>query len=665
MAESRVLEIVLRARDEASKVLKEVGDAAEKTGNGIGKFLKESVADAGAAFAVTTGIIYSSISAYDESQRVVAQLEAVLKSTGSVVGITADEVLNLSSALQQQTTYGDEAITGAQNLLLTFTNIGKDIFPQATKTVLDMSTALGQDLKSSSIQLGKALQDPILGVTALRRVGVNFNEQQQETIKNLVESGKQLDAQKMILKELATEFGGSATAQAKTFSGQMTILKNNVNDLQETIGKGLIDTLSSLGGGFDNVNKNIISLNEYLSKHKDVLTAVVATLLVVALTFGGIFVAALLVVAGTAGLIIGAIGLVVGALVFAAVMIMFHWTEIQNFFQGLYNNFVIWFSEIVTSVTQTFTSIGTSISGFLTGVGSALYQFFMLDIPQAIDNVVNWFTSLPSRIWTYLVDLFLTKIPFAIGYAAGYLSAVVPQMIDSVVNWFATLPDRVNAWINQMVFMIIMALIQLMINLDTTLTTIINNITNWFSQLPGIATTWFTNMKNAAINLVIGTGTGVSTEVSSWPKRIQTFISSIPSIVSNVFEQMKQGALNKMSELWEGITGWWNKIKGIFDAIGSTLSGIIDKAKQGFSAGKQAGMQFADGGWVPRTGLALVHSGEYVLSRDMLAGRQPIQAPINNYSTPINVGPVYMQGDADASSLAYRLQFILDNGGQY
>src|SRR5581483_5434509 len=119
MAESRVLEIVLRARDEASKVLKEVGNAAEKTGNGIGKFLKESVADAGAAFAVTTGIIYSSISAYDESQRVVAQLEAVLKSTGNVVGITANEVLNLSSALQQQTTYGDEAITGAQNLLLT------------------------------------------------------------------------------------------------------------------------------------------------------------------------------------------------------------------------------------------------------------------------------------------------------------------------------------------------------------------------------------------------------------------------------------------------------------------------------------------------------------------------------------------------------------------
>ncbi len=663
MADSRILEIVLRARDEASKVLNEVGDAAGKTGNSIGKFLKESVAEAGAAFAVTTGVIYSSISAYEESQAVVAQLGAVLKSTGGVAGVTADEVLKFSAALQQQSTFGDEAITSAQNLLLTFTAIGKNIFPKATQTVLDMSVALGQDLKSSSIQLGKALQDPILGVTALRRVGVNFNQQQQEVIKTLVESGHQLDAQKLILKELATEFGGSALAQSKTFSGQMTILKNNVNDLQETIGKGLIDTISSLGGGFDNVNKHIVSLNEYLTKNKDVLTAVAATLLIVALTFGGIFVAALLVVAGTAGLIVGAIGLVVAVLVFAAVMIKFHWTEIQTFFQGLYNNFLTWFNGIVASVTQTFISIGASISDFLTGVGAALYQFFIVDIPTAIDNTVNWFTSLPSRIWTYLVDLFLTKIPFAVGFAAGYLSVVVPQMIDSVVNWFATLPDRVNAWINQIVFMIIMALIRLMINLDLTLTAIINNITNWFSQLPGIATTWFTNMKNSAVNLVVGTGTSVSTEVSSWPKRIETFISSIPSIVSNVFEQMKQGALNKMSELWQGITGWWDKIKGIFDAIGSTLSGIIDKAKQGFSAGKQAGMQFADGGWVPHTGLALVHGGEYVLSRDMLAGREPVMAPINTSNSNINVGPVYVQGPEDIETLSHKLAFMMSTSG--
>ena len=96
--------------------------------------------------------------------------------------------------------------------------IGKDIFPEATKTMLDMSTALGQDLKSSAIQLGKALQDPILGITALRRVGVNFNNAQKETVKRLVESGQMMKAQKFILAELRTEFCNSSKKKGKKFS---------------------------------------------------------------------------------------------------------------------------------------------------------------------------------------------------------------------------------------------------------------------------------------------------------------------------------------------------------------------------------------------------------------------------------------------------------------
>lgn len=190
--------------------------------------------------------IGSSISAAVEAQNVQAQLGAVLKSTGGVAGVTAQAALDLSKKLQGLTTFGDEAILSAENLLLTFTKIGQDIFPEATQTVLDMSTALGQDLKSSAIQLGKALQDPILGVVALRRVGVNFNEAQTEVIKNLVETGHAAEAQRLILKELATEFGGSATAKAATFGGQVEQVKNQLNDMKEEIGLRLIPSLRTL-----------------------------------------------------------------------------------------------------------------------------------------------------------------------------------------------------------------------------------------------------------------------------------------------------------------------------------------------------------------------------------------------------------------------------------
>lgn len=189
-----------------------------------GSFL--AVFGAGALF---KGFIDNSI----ESQNTVKQLEAVLKSTSGIAGVTADAALLLSSSLQKVTTYGDEAITSAESLLLTFTKIGRDVFPDAVKIVLDMSTALGQDLKASAIQVGKALQDPVLGVTALRKVGVNFSASQQALIKSLVNTGQAAKAQALILKELQTEFGGSAQAARQTLGGALTALKQAFGDLFE------------------------------------------------------------------------------------------------------------------------------------------------------------------------------------------------------------------------------------------------------------------------------------------------------------------------------------------------------------------------------------------------------------------------------------------------
>jgi len=169
-------------------------------------------------------------------QAVEKRLEAVLRSTSEAAGLNKKELLDMASALQEVTTYGDETIIGAQNLLLTFTRIGKEVFPDALEIVMDMSTALGVDLKQSAISVGKALNDPILGVTALRRVGVSFTEQQQEQIKTLVKSGDVLSAQNLILKELRVEFGGMSRAAVETYEGAVAQLKNTYGDLQEEIG---------------------------------------------------------------------------------------------------------------------------------------------------------------------------------------------------------------------------------------------------------------------------------------------------------------------------------------------------------------------------------------------------------------------------------------------
>ncbi len=191
------------------------------------------------AFNQLSSFIRGSIDAYMEQEKADAHLAAVLKSTGNTIGYTIEQLKGMAGALQKQTAYGDEAVEGAQALLLTFTNIGKKVFPDALSIVLDMSTALGQDLKSSAIQVGKALQDPVLGVTALRRVGVNFSKSQMEVIKKLVETGKVAKAQEIIMKELRKEFGGMAKAEVNTLEGKIKQLKAVFGDLQESFIKGL------------------------------------------------------------------------------------------------------------------------------------------------------------------------------------------------------------------------------------------------------------------------------------------------------------------------------------------------------------------------------------------------------------------------------------------
>ena len=131
-------------------------------------------------------------------------------------------------------------------MLLTFTNIGKDVFPAATEAMLNLSSAMGTDLQSSSILVGKALNDPIAGLTSLTRAGVQFTDAQKDTIKALMETGDVAGAQKIILGELETQFGGAARAAGGTLAGQLDILKNQFGNVKEEIGAALIPILTEL-----------------------------------------------------------------------------------------------------------------------------------------------------------------------------------------------------------------------------------------------------------------------------------------------------------------------------------------------------------------------------------------------------------------------------------
>jgi hypothetical protein len=179
-----------------------------------------------------------------QAEQAMADLNATLLSTGGVSGMTVESVSALASSLQQVTMFADDTILTGQNMLLTFTNIGKDVFPMATEAMLNMSQKMKQDVSQTAIQLGKALNDPINGLTALRRVGVTFTQDQENVIKSLVATGDVAGAQAVILAELEKEFGGVARAAGQTLPGKIEIMKNSLGSLKETIYFSLLPALA-------------------------------------------------------------------------------------------------------------------------------------------------------------------------------------------------------------------------------------------------------------------------------------------------------------------------------------------------------------------------------------------------------------------------------------
>lgn len=207
------------------------------------------------AAAAVKNFIVGGLDELKEQERVAAQTNATIKATGGAAKVSAAEVSGLASALQDLSGKDAEAIQAGENLLLTFKGVrneagaGNDIFNQATKAALDLSVAFGTDMSGASILLGKALDDPVRGLTALRKMGVGFTEDQKALITSLVASGDKLSAQKIILKELESQVGGSAEAYGTTLPGKLERANNALDDFKASVVGGAAPALELLAQG--------------------------------------------------------------------------------------------------------------------------------------------------------------------------------------------------------------------------------------------------------------------------------------------------------------------------------------------------------------------------------------------------------------------------------
>lgn len=239
--------------------------AKDQTGNAF-KSLKSSITG---VKGILTGLgIAALVHNIDEAEKAASQLDAAFKATGKTLGLTRQQLDDLSVEMQKTTRFSDDLTKQAEAVLLTFDRVRGDAFGRTIKVAADLATRLGSDLPGAVRQLGLALQDPEHGLQRLQRAGVVFDDSQKNLIKTLNDVGRTADAQKIILSELERRFGGSAIAARNTLGGALIGLKNTFSDLFE-------GTKESTSGAVEAIN----SLNETLSnpKLKEAIDSIIGT----------------------------------------------------------------------------------------------------------------------------------------------------------------------------------------------------------------------------------------------------------------------------------------------------------------------------------------------------------------------------------------------------
>jgi hypothetical protein len=238
-----------------------VQNALGGLGNLAGKLVTVGFVAAAAGLFGLVGGLGTSVNAAIDVQKIQAQTDAVLASTKHIAGVTQQLVSDTADGLSKLTGVDDDAVQSAENLLLTFTGIGKNVFPDTTKAVVDLATAMNggaipsaEQLQKTAIGVGKALND-FNGFNALKRQGVSFSDTQLKLIKHFKDTNNLVGYQKLVLAELQKEFGKAGEAAGDTFAGKLGRLQTILGNVQESIGGAILPVLTLLIG----------KLNDWLS----------------------------------------------------------------------------------------------------------------------------------------------------------------------------------------------------------------------------------------------------------------------------------------------------------------------------------------------------------------------------------------------------------------
>lgn len=409
---SRVVDATVNSAVNKLNTLSRRSDALSKKAFGFGR-------DTGAVGLAVAAPLYMSIKAAEEAEVAVKRLDTVFKNMGDTTGEAAKQAAEYASNLQLKIGVDDEEIMAAQAKLATFSRVvnkqARDagVFNRATTAAYDLQAAGFGDATSNATKLGKMLQDPVKNMNALNRAGITFTTQEQKKIRELMQSGKLLAAQDIVLKSIEKRVGGTAAATA-TESSKMRAAWGEV---MEQLGGALLPVFQDLADTM--INKVIPAVQKFISEHGTLVANIMKGLAIFAsinlalsafsFAFGGILkvvsigarvfsvLSTVLGVVGRAVLFLGRamlanpVLLVIAAIAAAAYLIITNWDKVKAFFIRLWDG----------------------IKAVFTKVWEFIKRLFLNYTPQGL-IIKHWdkITAFFRRLWDGVVNIFQKAVGF-------------------------------------------------------------------------------------------------------------------------------------------------------------------------------------------------------------------------------------------------------------
>lgn len=292
-----------------------------------------------------------SVDGFVAQEKAMADVEAALASMGKSSGKTAKELLKTSDALELRSLYdGDVILKDVTANLLTFGNVAGREFDRAQQAALDMATRLGSAPKAAAISLGKALNDPIKGITALTRVGIQFTDAQKKQIEAMTKAGDVAGAQGIILSEVERQFKGAAAAAADATPWRQAQV--SIGQAMDAIGAAILPVIVPAAEAVASLARDFATLSPPMQQAAVAAAAIAAAIGPLLFVFGPIvtamapFLAAIKTIAASQGIMValksGLIGLSTTLAPFAAAAVIAYlawkdWDKIKPILVDLYD----------------------------------------------------------------------------------------------------------------------------------------------------------------------------------------------------------------------------------------------------------------------------------------------------------------------------------------